>query len=122
MPRPRLPLFPRPRPIGTAVDLDRGAQPERTTMSWSRTWLALLVVTAVFLRWSPHYGPGLLVLPVVTTAAALLVALTQRRRARRGVHGIREERLTADPTGPLLLTALTLAVGAAGIGFVIAAP
>lgn len=110
------------RPLSTASKLDAGLQPERTTMSWSRTCLALVVVSAVFLRWLPHYGASLLVLPLVTVAAAMLIAVSQRSRTRRGVQGIEADRLAADPLAVVLLVGLSLSLGIAGVAFVLAAP
>lgn len=112
----------RPMVVGTALDIDAAAQPERTTMSWTRTWLALVVVTAVFLRWLPHYGVGLLVIPVLTSAAAVVIVLSQRERTRRSVHGIRDETLAAHPLPVLLLSSLCIVVGAVGIVFVAISP
>ncbi len=91
-------------------------------MSWSRTCLALVVVSAVFLRWLPHYGASLLVLPLLTVAAAVLIAVSQRSRTRRGVQGIEADRLAADPLPVVLLVGLSLSLGIAGVAFVLAAP
>ncbi len=91
-------------------------------MSWSRTCLALVVVSAVFLRWLPHYSASLLVLPLVTVAAAVLIAVSQRSRTRRGVQGIEADRLAADPLPVVLLVGLSLSLGIAGVAFVLAAP
>ncbi len=105
----------------TAVATDGGLQPERTAMAWSRTWLALVVVSAVFLRWLPYYGEALLALPLLTMLAALVIVLSQRRRTRRGVLGIEQGRLSADPLPPLLMLLLTGGLGAAGLVFVVLA-
>lgn len=117
VPRPAL-----PPPTHTAAALDPGLQPERTSLAWSRTWLAMVTVSAVFLRWLPHYGPGMLLLPLLTLLAAVGVALTQRHRTHRDVLGIQQDRGVADPLPPLLLLLLVLALGAAGVWFVLAAP
>lgn len=112
-----------PRPwsgqVGTAADLDPGLQPERTTMAWSRTALACILVSAVFLRWLPFYGPALLLLPLLTALAALTIAGTQRRRTRRGVHAIRHDGLEVDPWPMGWLLVLSLALGGLGITFVL---
>lgn len=110
-------------PIGTAAQDDPGLQPERTTLAWSRTAMACIVVSAVFLRWLEFYGPGMLLLPALTTLAALGIVTTQRHRTRRGVHAIRHGRIDLDPWPMLALLLLTLALGALGLAFVLdAAP
>ncbi|GAA1150826.1 DUF202 domain-containing protein [Ornithinicoccus hortensis] len=116
---PRPPL---PPPTHTAVELDPGLQPERTSLAWSRTWLAMVTVSAVFLRWLPHYGPSMVLIPALTLLAAVGIALTQRYRTHRDVLGIRDEVGVADPWPPLLLLVLVLLIGAAGVWFVLQAP
>ncbi|OUZ12390.1 hypothetical protein BHE97_01315 [Aeromicrobium sp. PE09-221] len=54
-------------------------QPERTTLAWSRTTLALLMVSALFLRWLPTAG-WIAILPVVVSALFALAIVTARRR------------------------------------------
>ena len=103
---------------GTAAHVDTGLQPERTTLSWSRTCMACVVVSAVFLRWLPFYGLALLLLPALTLLAAFGISVSQRHRTRRGVEGIRTESLHADPRPPLMLALLTLVLGACGLVFV----
>ncbi len=103
---------------GTAARVDAGLQPERTTLSWSRTCMACVVVSAVFLRWLPFYGLAMLLLPALTLVAALGISVSQRHRTRRGVEGIRAESLPADPRPPLLLALLTLVLGVSGLVFV----
>lgn len=116
MPSARPPGQPHP---GTAAQVDAGLQPERTTLSWTRTCLACVVVSAVFLRWLPFYGQAMLLLPALTLLAALCISVTQRHRTRRGVEGIRAEVLPADPRPPLMLALLTLVLGVSGLVFVV---
>ncbi|MGI8949418.1 MAG: DUF202 domain-containing protein [Ornithinimicrobium sp.] len=115
MPPARIPGQPQ---HGTAAHLDSGLQPERTTLSWSRTCMACVVVSAVFLRWLPFYGLAMLALPMLTMAAALGISVSQRHRTLRGVQGIHAERLAVDPTPMLMLALLTLVLGACGLAFV----
>jgi uncharacterized membrane protein YidH (DUF202 family) len=113
--------IPRPAPVGTAAELDRGLQPERTTLAWSRTALACVVVSAVFLRWLEFYGLWLLLMPLLTLVAALAIAGTQHRRTRVGVHAIRHAEFDVDPLPMVLLLALAMVLGAAGLVFVVLA-
>lgn len=103
--------------------MDRGLQPERTTLSWSRTGLALVTVSAVFLRWLPHYGPGMLLLPLLTLVCAVVITMTHNRRTHRAVAGIRAEPVVdvVHPASLLAMVAVLIALGAAGIGFVLLA-
>lgn len=101
--------------------MDAGLQPERTTMSWSRTWLACVLVSAVFLRWLPFYGTAMLVLPALTILAALGISLSQRHRTRRGVQAIHDEQMPVDPTPVLMLALLTLLLGVSGLVLVMLA-
>lgn len=83
------------QPVTRAHD-DPGLQPERTVMSWGRTTLSLFVVSAVFLRWMPHYGLPILLLVVVAAGGALAIYTTQRRRYHLRARGIAAGRFAAD--------------------------
>ena len=121
-PRPRRRI---PPPV-TAAGMDRGLQPERTTLSWSRTGLALVTVSAVFLRWLPHYGPAMLLLPLLTLVCAIVITMTHNRRTHRAVAGIQAEPNrhvdVVQPVAFLALVGALVALGAAGISFVLLAP
>lgn len=115
-------MAPPRRPSVTAGGVDPGLQPERTAMAWSRTWLALVTISAVFLRWVPHYGAGMMVLPILTLTVAGVILATQRRRLRRGVQSLHDHVLAADPVAPLGIVGVLLTLGVAGVTFVLAAP
>jgi uncharacterized membrane protein YidH (DUF202 family) len=99
MPRPSVPSH-----------QDPGLQPERTTLAWGRTALALFAAGLLFLRWLPYYGPWILLLIVLTGSLAVGIYLTQRRRYSSRVTGIAAERFPADvhailwTSGAVLLT------------------
>lgn len=109
-------------PARTAAGLDRGLQPERTTLSWGRTSLAMVSVSAIFLRWTPHYGLLLLALPVLTLICALLITATHNRRTNHSVQGIQADALDVRPGEQIALMTLLLGIGAAGLVLVLLAP
>jgi hypothetical protein len=96
---------------------DPGLQPERTTLAWGRTMMALVTVSAIFLRWLPHHGLPILLLFAVSATAAAAIYITQRRRYSASSRGITRERFDAD-TSAVLWTA-TAAVALGGLGIVV---
>ncbi|GAC1491462.1 MAG: hypothetical protein NVS2B15_10790 [Pseudarthrobacter sp.] len=107
--------MPDPAPHG-----DPGLQPERTTLAWGRTMMALVTVSAIFLRWLPHHGFPILLLFAVSAAAAAAIYFTQRRRYLARAHGVANESIEAD-TSAILWTAFAgIVLGALGIGVVLA--
>lgn len=112
----------RPPPATTAASLDRGLQPERTTLSWGRTSLAMVSVSAIFLRWAPHYGLQILVLPALTLVCALLITSTHNSRTNESVQGIHSDALDVRPGEQLALMGLLMGIGAAGLVLVLLAP
>ncbi|MDR6793698.1 DUF202 domain-containing protein [Pseudarthrobacter oxydans] len=98
---------------------DPGLQPERTTLAWGRTMLALVTVSAIFLRWLPQHGLPILLLFTVSAGTAAGLYFTQRRRYRVSSHGIRKERHDADITAVLWTASAGVILGALGIGVVL---
>lgn len=94
---------------------DPGLQPERTVLAWGRTLVSFLVVSAVFLRWLPHYGWGIIVLIAGALALAGGIFLSQRRRYRRMAFGLEGGRIHADVVAVLVMTGTMLGLGIAGI-------
>lgn len=94
---------------------DPGLQPERTVLSWGRTLVVFTMVSAVFLRWLPHYGAWMLVLVAAAGLVAAAIYGSQHRRYRRQVEGVDAEGVRPDVTGVLALTMATLGLGAASV-------
>ncbi|WP_030164484.1 DUF202 domain-containing protein [Spirillospora albida] len=92
---------------------DRGAQPERTALAWSRTTLALIVAGLLCVRFAPSMPAAAASAAVVCGGAAL-----QLRRARIALrlrhHRLAEGTSVADPVSVLLTTALTITLAVAG--------
>ena len=98
---------------------DLGLQPERTSLSWQRTVLALLVVSAMLFRWIGRYGVIVLPAAGVLVLLAALILLTQRRRYLRFSAGLRAESLTANVGSVVAVTAAVLICGVVAAIFVI---
>lgn len=80
--------------------------------------MALVTVSAIFLRWLPHHGLPILALFAVAVAAAAIY-LTQRRRYSASSHGITQERGNAE-IGAVLWTAFAgIALGVLGLAIVL---
>jgi uncharacterized membrane protein YidH (DUF202 family) len=101
---------------------DPGLQPERTSLAWGRTTLAMVVAAAIFLRWTPHHGLFTGVLIALTLLAALVINGTQRVRYHRAVHGIANETIHADVVAVLFTSLTVVALGALGIYTVVFLP
>ncbi len=93
---------------------DPGLQPERTSLAWTRTVLALLVGSAASLRLLPPvFGPWSMAVGVagLLVTAALWAASARRRRRVR--HALRfQEPL---PSGALLAALAAIATVAAAL-------
>lgn len=91
---------------------DPGLQPERTSLAWGRTLLALMVAAALLLRWLPHHGLA----PVMPLAAAAVLALgiwlRQGLRYRRGARSVALESSAPDPLEILAISAAVVVLGA----------
>ena len=96
---------------------DPGLQPERTTLSWTRMSLALLVVAALVLRWIDTLGAAalLLVSGFAALACGLMAAQRRRYRAARGAIASGAPRpplasIAAMTAGEILLGLAALAI------------
>jgi uncharacterized membrane protein YidH (DUF202 family) len=98
------------------------AAAERTDLAWGRTALALVVAAAVFLRWMPLYGRFAGALIATAALIALGITLARRRRYRRAVRGISQERMLADVRSALFLSVAVVILAALGIYTVLLLP
>ena len=91
---------------------DPGPQPERTSLAWGRTLLALVVAAALLLRWLPHHGLAA-VLPLAAAAVlALGLWLRQGLRYRRGARSVALESSAPDPLEIMAISAAVVVLGA----------
>ncbi|WP_458116444.1 DUF202 domain-containing protein [Arthrobacter sp. D2-10] len=106
----------------TVLDRDPGLQPERTSLAWGRTMMALVGASLLFLRWVPVHGwyAGTLVLSALM--AALGIYVSQRHRYARSVAGVCRGRVHADVVAVLCTSAVVLAMGGLGIYTVLFIP
>lgn len=107
---------------GLRLHADPGLQPERTSLAWNRTLLALVVAGLLLLRWVPRHGWFPLVLVLLTLVTALVIAVGQARRYRRAARGIRDGRIEADVVGVLGATAGVAVLGALALVVILALP
>ncbi|MDQ0239512.1 DUF202 domain-containing protein [Arthrobacter bambusae] len=99
---------------------DPGLQPERTSLAWGRTMMALVTVSAFFLRWLPHHGFHILSLFSVSSAAAAAIYFTQRRRYSASSRGIIRENVDVDTSAVLYTAFAGIVLGGLGILVVLA--
>lgn len=83
--------------------------------------LALVTVSAIFMRWLPHHGFPILLLFAVSSAAAAAIYFTQRRRYGASARGIRQESVDADISAVLWTAFAGIALGGLGIVVVLSA-
>ena len=108
------PVRPGPDPHG-----DAGLQPERTSLSWTRTTFALLTASAIFVRWISHHGPFTLLPFLVCLVAALGIEITQRARYHRAVTAISTEWAHPSFLSIMGLAVMTVLLGVLGVGVVL---
>lgn len=94
---------------------DPGLQPERTALAWGRTSLALVVASAMFLRWVPSHGWFAGALVLLTLVAAVTIHSTQRKRYGQASTGISSEAGRADTGTITALSAAVVLLAAVGI-------
>lgn len=98
---------------------DPGLQPERTSLAWTRTTVALMVASTVLLRWAHLYGPYIVGVSIFLMCTAATVLLTQRKRYVRSAKGLGHEQVTPNVMAVVLLTAAMVLFGGAAIVFVL---
>lgn len=104
----------------TVTHSDPGLQPERTTLSWTRTSISLAVVSMILTRWSRVYGPWVFALITLLVLLAATIYFTQQSRYQSGVRGIVDEAAPASIGSVLTLTAAMLIFGAGGLLLILA--
>lgn len=88
---------------------DPGLQPERTSLSWTRTVLSLVVCSLTMLRWGHAYPGAIYMLAAVMVLVCAAVVVSTRHRYARQGEGLAAEKLPPAPGAVLLLAgSLTL--------------
>lgn len=98
--------------MSTVHHSDPGLQPERTSLSWTRTVLSLVVCSLTMLRWGHAYPGAIYALAVVMVLVGAAVVASTRRRYAEQDEGLAAEKLPPAP-GAVLLLAGSLALFAA---------
>lgn len=102
---------------------DPGLQPERTSLSWTRTVLSLTVASLTMLRWSWAYPSMIYVQVVVMILLAFAVTTTQGRRYAAQDLGLARGVVKPNPGGVLLVSAsLVLFAASELVLIIISAP
>lgn len=99
---------------------DPGLQPERTTLSWSRTVLATCVCSATLVKFVYTFGPAVFGAVAVLLTGAVTILLTQRGRYAGQVRGINNDSVQPNVRGVFSITALLLCFGAITIVLMVA--
>lgn len=107
--------------LRTRPHADPGLQPERTVLSWTRTVVSLMLVSAVLLRWSAHFPAFIIVVIIAMAVLAGTIYLTQKRRYRRTGSGVAAERMEPGVGSILLMTAAMFLFGLAGLTLLVLA-
>ncbi|MCP2339803.1 DUF202 domain-containing protein [Actinomadura rupiterrae] len=95
---------------------DPGAQPERTSLAWTRTTVAFMAAGLLCVRLAPDDLGTALAAVAVFGLAALHARRTSWQRRKRG-RRLRAGESVADPGSILLLTSVTVLLGLMGIAF-----
>lgn len=98
---------------------DPGLQPERTSMSWTRTAVAMLVVSLTLLRWADVYGPAIFALIGVLLLCAVYVVLSNRADYLREVSGLEQESLAPNIRRVLVMASAVLLLGIGAVALVL---
>ena len=81
--------------------------------------MALVTVSAIFLRWLPQHGLPILLLFAVSAGAAATIYATQRRRYSASSDGIHQGNIDADITAVLWTAFAGVLLGGLGVGIVL---
>lgn len=90
--------------VDQRVHDDPGLQPERTSLAWTRTTLAMLVCSLALVRWYSDFPAVMMIVAAVLGLAAVLILLRSRSRYRHGARGIAHEKIQPNVVEVVLLT------------------
>lgn len=98
---------------------DPGLQPERTSLSWTRTILSLTICSLTMLRWAHAYPAAIYLLIVVIALLGAALLLTQGRRYAEQNLGLARERVQPNAGAILLLGASLILFAGSELVFII---
>lgn len=90
---------------------DPGLQPERTSLAWGRTMLAMMTVGALSIRWLPIHGLHVFSMVGLAFLVAVSIFFTQRKRYRIRVIGFSDSKVAPDVAAVLCTAATISALG-----------
>lgn len=82
---------------------DPGLQPERTSLSWTRTVLSLVICAVTMLRWGHAFPQSIYALSGVMVLVVAAVAASTRNRYARQNEGITRGAIAPAPGAVALL-------------------
>lgn len=98
---------------------DPGVQPERTSLSWTRTSLALLVLGLTILRWAYAYPAVAIVLAVVAMMVGVATITGRRQRYEHDSLGLDRGSLRPNTSGVFLVAGAVTLIAATEMTMVI---
>ena len=99
---------------------DPGLQPERTSLSWSRTALRLILTATALLSWVSSYGRPVILVTGLLGFAGLWIYAGQRTRYDRDVDGVANGRLRPETGAVMGIAVCSVILGFVALGVIVA--
>lgn len=99
---------------------DPGLQPERTSLSWSRTALRLILTATAMLGWVSSYGHPVILVTGLLGFAGLWIYATQRTRYDRDADGVANGGLRPETGAVVGIAVYSVILGIVALGVIVA--